>query len=198
MHDQYPEITKSLDRTYFNSYFQSRKVTEETFNFFRLGTMPPFPKAGVPAALRGTPAFPIMNINGDIVSYAFRTGTDKTKYYSLPYHKAGILYGLFQAYPSILSTKTVYIVEGYFDVLVGFSFGITNIVGIMGVSMGIEQVIVLASIADKFIIIPDSDKSGLRSISKNEKLISSLFPDIIIDVRYLYPSKDFAEYLSRR
>lgn len=196
--DRYSEITQALDRTYTGSYFQSRGVSQETFDLFRLGTVPNVPLAGVSPSLRGTPAFPIFDANGNILSYAFRTGTADTKYYSLPYHKAGVLYGLYQSYPSIISTGTVYITEGYFDALVGFSFGITNIVAIMGASIGIEQVAVLASMANKFIMIPDSDKVGLRSLTKNRKLISSLFPDITIEERYVYPSKDFAEYLLRK
>lgn len=193
--DRYPKITASLDRTYIGSYFESRGVSQEVFDLFRLGTIPTDPIDGIPAALRGTPAFPITDANGNILSYACRTGTVETKYYSLPYHKAGVLFGLYQAYPSILSTRTVYVTEGYFDVLVAFSFGITNVVAIMGASLGLEQVIMLASIANKFILVPDSDKVGLRSLTKNRKLISSFFPDIIINERYVYPSKDFAEYL---
>lgn len=193
--DGYPEITAALDRTYIGSYFQSRGVSQETFDLFGLGTIPTDPRAGVLVPLRGTPAFPITDADGNILSYACRTGTAETKYYSLPYRKAGVLFGLYQAYPSILSTKTVYITEGYFDALVGFSFGVTNIVAIMGASIGVEQVVMLASMADKFIMIPDSDKVGLRSLTKNRKLISSLFPDITIDERYVYPAKDFAEYL---
>lgn len=193
--DGHPEITQALDRTYIGSYFQSRGVSQETFDLFGLGTVPTAPAAGVSPSLRGTPAFPISDADGNILSYAFRTGTADTKYYSLPYRKAGILYGLYQSYPSIISTQTVYITEGYFDALVGFSFGVTNIVAIMGASIGIEQVAVLASMANKFIMVPDSDKVGLRSLTKNRKLISSLFPDITIDERYVYPAKDFAEYL---
>ena len=82
------------------------------------------------------------------------------------YKKGQILYGLNVALPEIRQSKTVYIAEGYLDVIAMHQAGISNTVAPCGTSLTEEQVKLLRRWADHVILVFDSDEAGQRAAFK--------------------------------
>jgi DNA primase len=97
---------------------------------------------------------------------------------SFLYDKSCTLYGLWQCLDTILEKRTVILVEGYFDMLTLYSYGINNVVALCGTSLSSYQKTLLTTVADCVYILLDGDKAGrdaAKKISKtlkNSKLIS--------------------------
>jgi DNA primase len=189
-------IIPSLNKTFEGSYFQQRNVTKDTFDAFYLATagcdssLPPF--------LHNQAALPIVDLRGQIVTLGFRTNIEQIRYYYLPFRKLHNLYGLYQAWPHIVKENKVYIVEGLFDVLLPYSYGIKNIVAIMGTRMSAVQTLLLASLTNNFTLVMDCDKPGMVGLNANIPKIKELAPDINVETLYTYPYKDFDEFIKAK
>lgn len=80
--------------------------------------------------------------------------------------KGNMLYGLAQAYSSIMKNNFVFIVEGYFDVISMHQSGFTNTVGIMGTSFTNEQINEIRKITNNVFLLLDNDEAGSNAIDK--------------------------------
>lgn len=80
--------------------------------------------------------------------------------------KGNMLYGLAQAYQSIIRNKFVFIVEGYFDVIAMHQAGFENTVGIMGTSFTEEQIKAIRSVTNNVFLLLDNDSAGQNATEK--------------------------------
>ena len=125
--------------------------------------------------------FPIADRQGRTVAFGGRFlpggGGDGTsegrappKYINSPelgiYRKRETLYGLDLALPEIRRTKTVYVAEGYMDVIALHQAGITNAVAPLGTAFTDEQAKLLKRWAEKLIFFFDSDAAGQEAAVK--------------------------------
>lgn len=99
----------------------------------------------------------------------------KVKYINSPetaiYDKSKILYGLRQAAPYIQKSKadgSVYLVEGYTDMLAMYDHGIKNVVAKCGTALTKGQAALLKKYAREVILIPDTDPK----FDKQEEIIA--------------------------
>ena len=81
--------------------------------------------------------FPIRDQRGRAIGMGGRVmGDDKPKYLNSPetpiFHKGRELYGLYQARKVLKNLDSLYIVEGYMDVIALAQFGIRNVVASLG------------------------------------------------------------------
>ena len=109
--------------------------------------------------------FPIHDHQGKIVGFGGRTlGDSDAKYINSSegplYRKASVLYGYHYAKDAIRETKSVVMVEGYFDVLACNRCGIKNVVAVSGTALTEEHVKLLKRSADKLILCLDQDRAG--------------------------------------
>ena len=176
----------------YNKYFFDRGVSDEVFGVFELGTILGSSKY---SKISLSPAFPIRDINRELLSIGVRKGLDNLKYYYLPFHKTRTLYGLDIAAPYILADNFAYVVEGIFDVLLMHSYGHKNTIGLMGSSLSTYQMFLLTSLTNNITYIPDMDSPGLKEFDKTKKIVYNLCRDVNMDVIYTYPQKDIADYL---
>jgi DNA primase len=119
--------------------------------------------------------FPIADRQGRIVAFGGRAmpgavqadGREPPKYLNTReieiYKKGQILYALDLALPEIRRTKTVYIAEGYMDVIALHQVGITNAVAPCGTALTEEQVRLLRHWADTAVLVFDSDEAGQKA-----------------------------------
>jgi len=120
--------------------------------------------------------FPIHDMQGRIAAFGGRAlpgviqndGKEPPKYINSPeteiYKKRQILFALDLAKPVIRQTKTVYIVEGYMDVIAMHQAGIANTVAPLGTAFTDEQAIWLNRFGlDKIIFIFDNDEAGHKA-----------------------------------
>ncbi len=74
--------------------------------------------------------------------------------------KGNHLFGLYQGKSEIIKQKSVYIVEGQFDVIKARQAGLYNIVALGNSKMSDVQFCLLARYVDEFIVMLDDDEAG--------------------------------------
>ncbi len=116
--------------------------------------------------------FPIIDHRGDTVGFGGRTiGEDDAKYINSSegpiYNKSKILYGLYQAKEAIRDSKSVVLVEGYFDVLACHQIGVKNAVAVSGTALTEEHAKMLRRYAEKIILCLDQDQAGKAAAERS-------------------------------
>ena len=112
--------------------------------------------------------FPIYDVNNQIVGFGGRVMDDSMpKYLNSPetplYNKRRSLYGIHRAKQSCREHDTVYIVEGYFDLLALHQHGIKNAVATLGTALTPEHVRLLKGYATRMVLVYDSDEAGIKA-----------------------------------
>lgn len=117
--------------------------------------------------------FPIYNMNRQIIGFGGRIIQDKksqAKYMNSPetplYHKSSSLYGIDHARSKCRETNTVYIVEGYFDLIALSQHGIENVVATLGTALTRDHVKILKGLASVIYLVYDSDQAGLKAAER--------------------------------
>ena len=113
-------------------------------------------------------AFPIIDVNQAVIGFGGRVMDDSLpKYLNSPetpvYSKSRSLYGLHLAKDKSHTTDTVYIVEGYLDLLTLHQHGIENAVATLGTALTADHVRMLSRYVPRLILVYDSDEAGIRS-----------------------------------
>jgi DNA primase len=85
---------------------------------------------------------------------------------TLVYNKGRSLYGIQQAKEKCRATGTVFIVEGYLDLLALYQHGIKNCVATLGTALTSEHVRLLTRYAGRMVLVYDSDDAGIRSAQR--------------------------------
>jgi DNA primase len=118
----------------------------------------------------GRVIFPIHSLSGNVIGFGGRTlKSDKktAKYLNSPesdiYHKSRVLYGLFQAKKSIVSSEKCFLVEGYTDVIAMHQAGIENVVSSSGTALTKEQIRLIKRFTENITILYDGDEAGIRA-----------------------------------
>ncbi len=117
---------------------------------------------------------PIYNLSNKPIAFGGRTlkKGEPAKYINSPetplYNKSRVLYGLNFARDHIRKANSVYVVEGYFDVISLFQCGIKNVVASSGTAFTSPQAHLLARFAEQIYLFFDADSAGrqaaLRSV----------------------------------
>jgi DNA primase len=115
--------------------------------------------------------FPIVDINKRIVGFGGRVMDDSDpKYLNSPetplYNKSKTLYGLHRAKDKCRTDKTIYIVEGYLDLLALHQHGIENSVATLGTALTVDHVRLMTRYAQRMVLVYDSDEAGIRSAQR--------------------------------
>jgi DNA primase len=127
---------------------------------------------------RGRIIFPIFNIGSQVIGFGGRVINDSdpksAKYLNSPetpvYNKSNSLYGLNRAKDKIRELKTVFIVEGYFDLLALHQHKIINSVATLGTSLTAEHVRLIRGYigkSGKVFLVYDSDDAGLKAAHRS-------------------------------
>lgn len=121
--------------------------------------------------LAGRVLFPICDQFGDVVAFSGRDFLgEQPKYINSPetpiFKKGSILYNLDKAKEYSLTTKVIYVVEGYFDVMRMWSHGYKNVVSSMGTAFTAEQAMLIKRYAENPVIIFDGDQAGINAAYK--------------------------------
>jgi DNA primase len=165
------------------SYFLEKKISQTLLE--KSGLIIPRKKgSGFYDRFRARIIFPIFNISSQVIGFGGRVMDDSdpknAKYLNSPetpvYNKSSSLYGLNRAKDKCREYKTVFIVEGYFDLLALHQHNIINSVATLGTSLTADHVLILRGYigkTGKVILVYDSDDAGLkaayRSIEKFDK-----------------------------
>jgi len=122
--------------------------------------------------------FPIFDVSKQVLGFGGRVMDDSLpKYLNSPetpvYNKSRSLYGLHIAKEHCRASETVYIVEGYFDLLALHQHGTLNSVATLGTSLTQEHVRILRGFVGKngrFVLVYDSDAAGIKAAERSIKV----------------------------
>jgi len=128
-------------------------------------------KSGHYDRFRNRIIFPIFDVNTQVVGFGGRVMDDALpKYLNSPetalYNKSRSLYGIHRAKDKCRATGTVFIVEGYLDLLALHQHGIENSVATLGTALTADHVKLLTRYARRMILVYDSDEAGIRSAQR--------------------------------
>lgn len=112
--------------------------------------------------------FPIHDERDRVVGFGGRVMDASTPKYlnspeTLVYTKRRVLYGLNQAKDSCRTAGSVFIVEGYLDLIALHQQGAANSVATLGTALTAEQIRLLTRYASRMVLVYDSDEAGIRS-----------------------------------
>jgi len=129
-------------------------------------------KRGFYDRFRARIMFPIVDIHDKIIGFGGRClDNSLPKYLNSPdtpiYHKRQSLYGLPVAKESCRQSGSVFLVEGYFDVLALHCNGINNVVAALGTAMTRQHIRILKGYAKQVILVFDSDEAGTKAAERS-------------------------------
>lgn len=116
--------------------------------------------------------FPIRNLSGKTIAFGGRVlGDGRPKYLNSPetpiYHKGDHLFGLDSAKDEIRQRDFAILVEGYFDCVVPYQFGIKNAIASLGTSLTEGQVKLLGRFTRRVVVNFDPDSAGLAAAMRS-------------------------------
>jgi DNA primase len=112
--------------------------------------------------------FPILDPEGRVVAFGGRVLDDGTPKYlnspeTLVYQKGRTLYGLYQGRDAIRHSRSVLVVEGYFDLLALHRAGFANAVAACGTALTADHARLLKRYAEQVVLVFDADPAGRQA-----------------------------------
>ncbi|MCD7935622.1 MAG: CHC2 zinc finger domain-containing protein [Tannerellaceae bacterium] len=120
-------------------------------------------------AMAGRLVFPIYDEHGQLAGYAGRSllspeegaGAASPRYLNTPgLPRSQLLYGLHRAKDTIRREGTLYLVEGFKDVIALHAAGLTGTVGLCGTQLAEGQRKLVSRYAEKVVLVLDGDEAG--------------------------------------
>lgn len=125
-------------------------------------------KSGFYDRFRARVMFTITDLRKRVVGFGGRLLGDGTPKYlnssdTVLFKKSQTLFALDHAREAIARTKTVIVVEGYFDAIALHQAGLANTVATMGTALTPDHVQVLRRFASRVVLLFDPDAAGVRA-----------------------------------
>lgn len=126
---------------------------------------------------RGRIMFPIRDVQQRMIGFGGRTIVDDdAKYMNTSdgplYRKSAVLYGLHNARDAMRETKSVVVVEGYFDVLACHRVGVHHVVATCGTALTEEHARLLKRTVETVILCLDSDAAGRAAAERAFQILA--------------------------
>ena len=149
--------------------------------------------------------FPIRNIKGECIAFGGRLIEDKNdqaKYLNSPetktYKKKYELYGLFETRQVNKRPDSIFLVEGYMDVIGLFQYDVKNAVASSGTAFTQEQLRKILSYTNTIYIVFDGDEAGHKASWRAvENALPLLREDTRISFIFLDPEEDPDSYIRK-
>ena len=178
---------KSDSATQAKKYLQHRNISGKTALFFQLGyalnewegvfkklstsfSLPDLKESGIFSEknkdrFRDRIMFPIRNIKGDCIAFGGRIiDQGEPKYLNSPetsaFSKSKELYGLYETRLNNTKLDSLFVVEGYMDVIALYEKGVTNSVATLGTAITSLHLSKLMRYTKEIYITFDGDKAG--------------------------------------
>ena len=144
------------------------KSAEARARLTQSGLIKPGGKEGHYDFFRDRIMFPIHDQRGRVIAFGGRAvGQDTPKYLNSPetplFHKGRELYGLYQARSKRKQPKSLYVVEGYMDVIALAQHGVDNAVATLGTAVTENHLEKLYRVAGRLIFCFDGDEAGRKA-----------------------------------
>ena len=148
--------------------------------------------------------FPIRNIKGECIAFGGRLIKDKkdqAKYLNSPetktYKKKYEVYGLHEIRQINKRPESIFLVEGYMDVIGLYQNGVKNAVASSGTAFTQEQLRKILSYTNSIFIVFDGDEAGYKASWRAvENALSIIREDTRISFIFLKPGEDPDSYIN--
>ena len=154
-------------------------------------------------AMRNRLVFPVRDEEGRLAGFAARRlsdeDRDKPKYVNSEtgglYRKSELLYGLYEAREAICREGSVFLVEGYKDVLAMHAAGFRHTVALCGTALCTGHIALLKRYTTSVRVMLDADKAGRKAA---DAIVPTLAGEGMDAVRIGLPKGDDPDSLFRR
>lgn len=150
-------------------HFQKREINPALLE--KCGLIIPRQQEGYYDRYRSRIMIPIHDLQGNIIGLGgriFKGTGDEAKYLNSPetplYSKSNQLFGLYFSKDAIQQKKFALLVEGYFDMIIPFQAGHSNIAASLGTSLTESQVRLLRRYTDQVVLFYDPDTAGKSAV----------------------------------
>ena len=155
---------------YLLNFFLNKRISAALLEKSGL-VLPKKNKSGHYDRFRNRIIFPIFDASMQVVGFGGRVLDDSLpKYLNSPetpvYSKSRSLYGIQRAKEKCRSTGSVFIVEGYLDVLALHQHGVENSIATLGTALTADHIRFLTRFASSMTLVYDSDDAGIRSAKR--------------------------------
>lgn len=127
--------------------------------------------------------FPIRDPQGKTIGFSgrfFKTeafpGDDQPKYLNSPetelFNKRNVLFNFDKARSTIRKESTVYLFEGFMDVIAAWHSGIKNGIASMGTSLTQQQIAAVERMAETIVVCYDGDNAGIEATQRAITLLT--------------------------
>ena len=204
-------------------YLHSRGISHATINEFMLGYCPHdgqwlwnfLDKKGYSASIleksglfhakyrtralfAGRIMFPITNRRDDVIAFGARAYDGAPPKYintseTVLFKKRNELFGKLHTLMRASTYNSVYIVEGYMDVLALHQLGVPNVVATLGTGFSAEQGRALQRVAKSAVLLFDGDTAGINATFRTARILQEV--GLEAQVCQLDPNTDPAEML---
>ena len=148
--------------------------------------------------------FPIRNVKGECIAFGGRLIKDKkdqAKYLNSPetktYKKKYEVYGLHEIREINKRPESIFLVEGYMDVIGLYQHGVKNAVASSGTAFTQEQLRKILSYTNNIFIVFDGDEAGYKASWRAvENALSIIREDTRISFIFLNPGEDPDSFIS--
>jgi DNA primase len=151
---------------------------------------------------RGRLMVPVMDVHGRPIAFGGRTlkADEDAKYINSPetaaYIKGRHLFGLHLTRDEIRRQGFAILVEGFFDLIVPYQFGIRNVAASLGTALTPEQAKLLSRFARKVVVNYDGDRAGVQAA---KRAIEILLPeDLEVKILVLPDKSDPDEFIRQQ
>ena len=196
-----PEMIKEFGIGYADNSFELLNVLKGKFSKESLVESGIFIQKDnkIYSRFRNRMMFPIFDTRNKVIAFGGRQMDDYgPKYLNSPetkiFLKKNNLYGYNIARKNLIN-KSIFLVEGYMDVIKMHQFGYKNTVASLGTSLTTEQAKLIKKTADKLYVIYDSDSAGIQASLRALEI--ALEEGLEVKVVSIIESKDPDEYLSK-
>lgn len=150
---------------------------------------------------RGRLIIPVLDIQGKPIAFGGRTlKNEDAKYINSPetpaYIKGRHLFGLNHTRDEIRRAGFAILVEGFFDLITPYQFGIHNVIASLGTALTPEQARLIARFANKTVVNYDGDNPGIQAAKKAIEML--LAENLEVKVLVLPDGADPDEFLRKR
>lgn len=146
--------------------------------------------------------FPITNLDGHVVGFSGRIylpNSNEAKYVNsnetVVFKKSGLLYNYYESLDAIKEEKSVFLFEGFLDVIAAYRAGIKNAIASMGTALTPEQVNAIRRVTNNVIICYDGDTPGIEATKRAVKLFAK--QNINVNVINLPDNLDPDDYINK-
>lgn len=152
----------------------------------------------------GRIVWPIKNDRGQVVGFSGRSlrPNDQIKYMNSPespfFNKSKLLYNFDLAKATIRQTSTVFIFEGFMDVIAAHMADTLSGVATMGTALTKEHIQLVSRYAKQVMLVYDGDEPGQRAAKRSIHLIRQYAPKIKMGIVLLPDNLDPDEMRTQR